>query len=231
MVVVVRSSSDVGESSGRTCVRRYRLHFVTLLKLLCPFSPLRYEVQWYNNRANIWFSNAIGPPCTLLRCFGSNYNHCLNKSESMSMCREAQSMLNFSNEARFLLISEESVSDLNQRESTSMFLHSNGTSYCTVKGLQEEVQRGARGAAGQINPMRFGPNLVLSGGEPYEDGWGSLKIGNKYFAPLGGCNRCQTINIVHEAGQVQKSKEPLSALATYRRVKVIRDGFLKVMFI
>ncbi|KAM1004013.1 hypothetical protein ACFX13_004335 [Malus domestica] len=119
----------------------------------------------------------------------------------MSMCREAQSMLNFSNEARFLLISEESVSDLNQREST------------------KEVQRGARGAAGQINPMRFGPNLVLSGGEPYEDGWGSLKIGNKYFAPLGGCNRCQTINIVHEAGQVQKSKEPLAALATYRRVK------------
>lgn len=34
----------------------------------------------------------------------------------------------------------------------------------------------------QINPMRFRPNLVISGGEPYvEDEWRNLKIGNKYF--------------------------------------------------
>lgn len=162
----------------------------------------RYEVQSYKNEVNIWFSNAIGRPCTLFRCFSSNHNFCLNKIKSASMGREMQSMLNFSNEAQFLLISEESVSDLSHRVSTN-------------------VQKGARGAASQISPMRFRPNIVVSGGEPYaEDGWKILKIGNKYFTSLGGCNRCQMINIVHdEAGLLQKSNEPLATLASYRRMK------------
>ncbi|XP_034211931.1 molybdenum cofactor sulfurase isoform X3 [Prunus dulcis] len=162
----------------------------------------RYEVQSYKNEVNIWFSNAIGRPCTLFRCFSSNHNFCLNKIKSASMGREVQSMLNFSNEAQFLLISEESVSDLSQRVSTN-------------------VQKGACGAASQISPMRFRPNIVISGGEPYaEDGWKILKIGNKYFTSLGGCNRCQMINIVHdEAGLLQRSNEPLATLASYRRMK------------
>lgn len=37
---------------------------------------------------------------------------------------------------------------------------------------------------------------------------------------LGGCNRCQMINISNESGQVKKSNEPLTTLASYRRVKV-----------
>ncbi|XP_062011980.1 molybdenum cofactor sulfurase isoform X1 [Rosa rugosa] len=163
----------------------------------------RYEVQAYEKEINMWFSNAIGRPCTLLRCFSSNYNLCLNKSKSTDMCRRMEGMLNFSNEAQFLLISEESVSDLNDRIKTT------------------DVQKGAQGTGGgQISPMRFRPNLVISGGEPYaEDGWRNLKIGNMYFTSLGGCNRCQMINIVHEAGQVRKSNEPLATLASYRRVK------------
>lgn len=48
--------------------------------------------------------------------------------------------------------------------------------------MAEDVQKGACGAASQISPMRFRPNIVISGGEPYaEDGWKILKIGNKYF--------------------------------------------------
>lgn len=41
-----------------------------------------------------------------------------------------------------------------------------------------------------------------------------------YYQSLGGCNRCQMINIVHGSGQVLRSNEPLATLATYRRVKV-----------
>nr|XP_011460723.1 PREDICTED: molybdenum cofactor sulfurase isoform X2 [Fragaria vesca subsp. vesca] len=161
----------------------------------------RYEVQAYEKEINVWFSNAIGRPCTLLRCFSSKYNLGLNKSKSTDICRRMESMLNFSNEAQFLLISEESVSDLDSR-------------------LKTNVQKAAQETGGQINPMRFRPNLVVSGGEPYaEDGWRNLKIGNMYFTSLGGCNRCQMINIVHEAGQVRKSNEPLSTLASYRRDK------------
>ncbi|KAA8527170.1 hypothetical protein F0562_008601 [Nyssa sinensis] len=157
----------------------------------------RYEAQGYNDEVNIWFSKAVGRPCTLLRCSGSKSYFSLNKGGSVGICRDVETRLNFVNEAQFLLISEESVSDLNNRLSSS-------------------IQRPPI----QVNPLRFRPNLVISGGEPYaEDEWGSIKIGNKYFRSLGGCNRCQMINLTPQAGEVQRLKEPLATLASYRRVK------------
>ncbi|CAK8575224.1 unnamed protein product [Lathyrus sativus] len=72
----------------------------------------------------------------------------------------------------------------------------------------------------KVNVNRFRPNLVVSGGRPYdEDGWRDITIGNKCFKSLGGCNRCHVINLSLNAGRVQKSKEPLATLASYRRVK------------
>ncbi|XP_048228629.1 molybdenum cofactor sulfurase isoform X2 [Ricinus communis] len=161
----------------------------------------RFEVQHYENDINIWFSNAVGRPCTLLRYSSSKYYVCRNKNNKMSMCRDVESRLSFANEAQLLLISEESVSELNSR-------------------LSLNVQKGTHGTSIQIDPMRFRPNLVISGGEPHaEDGWRSLEIGSMYFTSLGGCNRCQMINLVNQGGQVQRSNEPLATLAMYRRVK------------
>ncbi|KAI7979425.1 Molybdenum cofactor sulfurase [Camellia lanceoleosa] len=161
----------------------------------------RYKVRGYDNEVDTWFSNAVGRPCTLLRCLGSKNSLCLNKAKKEGMCRDLETKLNFVNEAQFLLISEESVSDLNNR-------------------LSSNVQEGFQGPPIQINPMRFRPNLVISGGAPYaEDEWRSLKIGNKYFVSLGGCNRCQMINLNPQEGEVQRSWEPLATLASYRRVK------------
>lgn len=40
------------------------------------------------------------------------------------------------------------------------------------------------------------------------------------FQSLGGCNRCQMINLDQQSGQVRKLKEPLATLASYRRVQV-----------
>ncbi|KAL4598330.1 hypothetical protein ACB092_11G052900 [Castanea dentata] len=161
----------------------------------------RYEAQGYSNEVNNWFSLAIGRTCCLLRYSMSNDYLLLNKCKNGGMRRDMQSRVTFANEAQFLLISEESVSDLNKR-------------------ISSNVQTGAFKMPVQINPMRFRPNLVISGGEPYvEDEWRNLKIGNKYFTSLGGCNRCQMINIVHTAGRVQKSNEPLATLASYRRSK------------
>jgi hypothetical protein len=37
---------------------------------------------------------------------------------------------------------------------------------------------------------------------------------------MGGCNRCQMVNLYQNSGQVVKSKEPLATLASYRRQKV-----------
>ncbi|XP_050223530.1 molybdenum cofactor sulfurase isoform X2 [Mercurialis annua] len=146
-------------------------------------------------------SNAVGRPCTLLRYSSSENKVCSKMNRGMNMCRDVESRFSFANEAQFLLLSEESVSDLNSR-------------------LNLNVQKGSNRTFIQINPMRFRPNLVISGGEPYaEDGWRSLKIGSEYFTSLGGCNRCQMINLVNQSGQVQRSNEPLATLAAYRRVK------------
>ncbi|XP_022734951.1 molybdenum cofactor sulfurase-like isoform X3 [Durio zibethinus] len=165
------------------------------------FSIIRYEVRCYENEIDQWFSNAVGQPCSLVRCCHSQYCSTLSNNGSMGMCRDVDSRVNFANEAPFLLISEESVSDLNNR-------------------LCSNTQKHSVGAPAYVNPMRFRPNLVISGGEPYaEDGWRNLKIGNTYFTSLGGCNRCQMINFYHQTGQVKKTSEPLATLASYRRVK------------
>ncbi|KAL3643159.1 Molybdenum cofactor sulfurase [Castilleja foliolosa] len=72
----------------------------------------------------------------------------------------------------------------------------------------------------EVDPIRFRPNLVASGGKPYaEDGWTTLKIGGINLTSLGGCNRCQMINTAFKGGNVQRSNEPLATLASYRRSK------------
>ncbi|KAK7317272.1 hypothetical protein RJT34_01353 [Clitoria ternatea] len=156
-----------------------------------------YKVYSYHKETNAWFSEAIGKPCTLLRYSSSNHDFMLKKTNGVVTCRNAENKLNFSNEAQFLLVSEESVSDLNKRLSS-----------------------GISGALVQVNASRFRPNLMVSGGRPYaEDAWKYIRIGDTYFSSLGGCNRCQMINLTLNAGQVQKSNEPLATLASYRRIK------------
>ncbi|MFS7943746.1 putative molybdenum cofactor sulfurtransferase [Helianthus anomalus] len=72
----------------------------------------------------------------------------------------------------------------------------------------------------EVDAMRFRPNLVISGGAPYvEDSWSGLKIGKRHFTSLGGCSRCQMINLNYRAGEVERSNEPLATLAAYRRTK------------
>ncbi|WJX49485.1 Molybdenum cofactor sulfurase [Trifolium repens] len=161
----------------------------------------RYKVYSYSNETNAWFSEAIGRPCTLLRYSGSDHEYVLDSTKDVVACKDTNSAVSFANEGQFLLVSEESVSDLNKR-------------------LCSDVQKGICETETQVNASRFRPNLVVSGGRPYdEDGWRDIRIGNQYFRSMGGCNRCQVINRSLNAGQVQKSKEPLATLASYRRVK------------
>ncbi|KAL4554583.1 hypothetical protein LXL04_037177 [Taraxacum kok-saghyz] len=151
----------------------------------------RYEVLGYDNNIDEWFSKAIGRPCYLLRSSCRNSNP-LNRTKNMATCRDVNTKLNFVNEAQVLLVSEESVSDLNSRLDSDRF----------------------------VDPMRFRPNLTVSGGGPYvEDTWSGVKIGKSHFTSLGGCNRCQMINLNYGGGEVQKSNEPLATLASYRRAK------------
>ncbi|XP_068654808.1 molybdenum cofactor sulfurase isoform X2 [Aristolochia californica] len=161
----------------------------------------RYEVSGYNNEINIWFSKAVARPCTLLRCLGPASHQHVNKNYRIRDCRDVQSQLNFVNEAQLLLISKESVADLTHKVDSN------------IHGRNHEAKN-----LSHVYPMRFRPNFIISGSEPYaEDSWRSLYIGNVYFTSLGGCNRCQMVNLDVQAGQLERSKEPLATLASYRR--------------
>ncbi|VAI92189.1 unnamed protein product [Triticum turgidum subsp. durum] len=163
----------------------------------------RYEVESYDEKVNTWFSEAIGRHCTFMRCSSSKNSFCTSTGKNGRLCRDTRSKLSFVNEGQLLLISEESVSDLNSRLSSS---NGNGKQHVLV------------------DAMRFRPNIVISGSTPYrEDNWKRLHIGDAYFTSMGGCNRCQMINLHQNAGQVIKSKEPLATLASYRREKVRQD--------
>ncbi|KAL6603139.1 hypothetical protein ACP70R_043500 [Stipagrostis hirtigluma subsp. patula] len=159
----------------------------------------RYEVYSYDEKVNTWFSEAIGRPCTFMRCSSSRYRSCTVTGRGDRLCRDTRSKLSFVNEGQLLLISEESVADLNSRLSSS-----NGN-------IKQQVI---------VDATRFRPNIVISGSTPYnEDNWKRLHIGEANFTSLGGCNRCQMINLYQNSGQVVKSKEPLATLASYRRQK------------
>ncbi len=94
-------------------------------------------------------------------------------------------IVSFADAYPFLIIGQESLNDLNRR-------------------LTEPV------------PMdRFRPNLVFSGGEPFdEDSWTEFTIGETKFYPVKPCARCQVTTIDQTTGQ--KSAEPLKTLATFR---------------
>ncbi|WP_428622712.1 MOSC domain-containing protein [Sedimenticola sp.] len=97
-----------------------------------------------------------------------------------------QDRVGFADGFPFLLISQASLDDLNSR-------------------LDEAV------------PMiRFRPNLVVSGCEPYaEDSWRRIRIGEMTFRVAKPCSRCAIPTINPETGE--KGVEPLRTLNRYRR--------------
>lgn len=63
---------------------------------------------------------------------------------------------------------------------------------------------------------RFRPNLVFTGGEPFEeDKWEKIKIGEVVFSALKPCARCVITTIDQETAE--RGIEPLATLASYRK--------------
>jgi uncharacterized protein YcbX len=66
-------------------------------------------------------------------------------------------------------------------------------------------------------PMnRFRPNLVVSGGAPFEeDRWGDIHVGEAVLRGAKPCGRCQVTTTDQATGEV-RGPEPLATLAEYR---------------
>lgn len=69
----------------------------------------------------------------------------------------------------------------------------------------------------KIGFERFRPNLVFSGGDPFEeDNWKSFDINEIKFYPVKPCSRC--VIITTNQNTAERDDEPLKVLSEYRKV-------------
>lgn len=96
----------------------------------------------------------------------------------------------FQDLAPFMLMTEESVADLNTH-------------------LSE---------ANQVSVHNFRPNIIVKGSPAFaEDGWKFIKIGQEAtFRVMKPCDRCVLTTVNHETGVKHPEMEPLRTLRTYR---------------
>lgn len=158
-----------------------------------PAAPLRRVTVWKSegllaedtgDESAAWLSAALATPCRLVR-IGRAFHRPVSKATAV-----AGDVVSFADAYPFLVLSEASLADLNDRL----------------------AERGE-----EALPMnRFRPNLVVSGCAPYaEDTWPHLQVGSVRFRAGGPCARC--IVTTTDQATATRGKEPLRTLATYRR--------------
>ena len=132
-----------------------------------------------------WLTSFLGVTCRLVRIGNQFRRPVLNPKRALP-----GDLVSFADGYPFLVTSEASLSDLNDR------LLANG----------EET----------IPMNRFRPNLVISGCAAFaEDIWPRFKIGAVTFRAGGPCGRCIVTTTDQLTGE--RGKEPLRTLASYRR--------------
>lgn len=162
-------------------------------------APTREVVVWRDtvlaydagDEAAGWLSEAIGQSCRLVSIGERSRRDVPARRTPEAYTAQAPGPVPvaFSDAFPLLVISEESLADLNQR-----------------LDLPEPL------------PVdRFRPNLVVSGcAEPYaEDKWVSYRVGNAHFFSAGPCGRC--VVTTTDQRTLERGKEPLRTLARYRR--------------
>ncbi|KAG0579095.1 hypothetical protein KC19_4G072700 [Ceratodon purpureus] len=165
----------------------------------------RLEGNKYGEEVAEWFTEALGVPCTLVRKEPKVFP--LKSQRGRSVSRQSDSNtrdLSFANEGQVLLVSKDSVDELNRRVAAA--LHADDQRQDMVSPLS-------------VDALRFRPNIVVSGADAHdEDNWQSIDICSQKFVVVGGCNRCQMVNVDQSTG-LRESNQPLATLASYRRQK------------
>lgn len=112
-----------------------------------------------------WLSGALGEPVSLV--------YMPNRHERQVNPERARpgDLMSFADGYPFLLISEESLADLNSR-------------------LEQPLEM-----------RRFRPNIVVRGATPYaEDDWAELRVGDIGFRGVKGCDRCVVTTLDPDTG-------------------------------
>ena len=131
---------------------------------------------------NLWFSRYLNKPCQLL-FFGE-------KSERF--VKNKKSQVGFADGYPLLLISQQSLNNLNKRLSKK----------------------------NAVTMPQFRPNIVVDGCEEFEeDSWSHIRIGEVEFEITKPCSRCVLTTINPIAGDLHLQQEPLKTLKTFRQVE------------
>jgi uncharacterized protein len=113
------------------------------------------SATWVGERAARWFSDFLGTACSLVHMPDGVVR------PADPAFAPAETRVSFADGFPFLVISEESLADLNRRLEVPLPMN------------------------------RFRPNLVVAGGEPYsEDGWERFEIGGIRLQVVKPCGRC-----------------------------------------
>ena len=113
------------------------------------------SATWVGERAATWFTAFLGTPCSLVHMA----EEVIRPADPAYAPRGAR--VSFADGFPFLLLSEESLADLNGRMAQALPMN------------------------------RFRPNLVVSGGQPFaEDGWDRIQIGEIGLRVVKPCGRC-----------------------------------------
>lgn len=104
-----------------------------------------------------WLSGFLGTPCRLVR-MAADHPRPVDPEYALT----ADDQVAFSDGFPLLLVTEESLADLNRRLPDSLPMN------------------------------RFRPNIVVAGAEPYaDDGWGRIRLGELVATAVKPCIRCQ----------------------------------------
>ncbi|MBF9003184.1 hybrid-cluster NAD(P)-dependent oxidoreductase [Vibrio nitrifigilis] len=129
------------------------------------------------SEADQWFSDLLGITVTLLFTGEQSNRHREKVGHNVS----------FADGYPVLVISQESLDELNKRSSESHVMD------------------------------QFRTNLVVSGAEPFvEDTWKRIRIGEVEFESVKPCQRCILTTVDVATGDFRTSKEPLKTLAKFR---------------
>jgi uncharacterized protein len=124
------------------------------------------EASWTGEQSARWFSAYLGRECSLVH-MPAGVVRPADETYAPAGVR-----VSFADAFPFLLISEESLADLNCRLTVPLPMN------------------------------RFRPNLVVAGGDPYaEDSWGPIQIGEMSLRVVKPCSRCLVTTTDQETGQ------------------------------
>lgn len=127
-----------------------------------------------------WFEEKLGTPARLV--------YMPNDSQRPTDPAYAKSITSLSDGFPFLIISQASLSELNERMNPK----------------------------DRIPMDRFRPNLVIGGGAAYqEDDWREIRAGEAHFELVKRCARCVITTTDQRTGL--RGKEPLATLSGFRR--------------